>query len=236
MAIRNPAGYTIMYHGWFDADISDAARLTILAIYSFFNQQTRDWFETPTVERVSILRNLSERTVKDHFTELESAGLIRRERTPIAGGGSVLTIEIVEPKRSNPAHKDTIYEGAENCTLGRGSSSHPQKVQKIAPSFSNNTNGIITEDNNKQKTNSISGSTAPDFLAPIESTEPKPDSRFMHNYDREIKSPEFPFELRQRMQSSLGPDYFGVIHGINQNMIDSGFVSYAVERDRKSVV
>jgi len=131
--VRNPAAWTMMYHGWFDADISDSAKLTIWAIYSFFNQQTREWIETPTVERVAQLRKLNVRAVKDHYQELEAAGLIRRKRTPIIGGGSVLKIEIVEPSRDNPTYSDRDSEGAENCTLTR--------VQKIAPSI--NTKSVI---------------------------------------------------------------------------------------------
>lgn len=128
---RNPAAWTMMYHGWFDADISDSAKLTIWAIYSFFNQQTREWIEIPTVERVAQLRKLTIRAVKDHYQELEEAGLIRRKRTPVIGGGSALKIEIVEPSRHNPTYSDCDSEGAENCTL--------TKVQKIAPSIKSNT-------------------------------------------------------------------------------------------------
>lgn len=140
---RNPAAWTMLYHGWFDADISDPAKLTLWAIYSFYNHQANEWYEVPTVERVAQLRKLSTRIVKDHYKELEAAQLIRRRRVPLIGGGSVLEVEIIEPSRHKPVYKEPISEGADNFPLGdsEGEQNFPlTKGNKTTPSINTKTN------------------------------------------------------------------------------------------------
>lgn len=86
--------HTIVYDEWLLSDLSDGAKVTLWHIQFLWDHFTGDWRETPTVERLSGLRKLSLRTVKLHFQELEAAGFITRERTPVAGGGSSVKIAV----------------------------------------------------------------------------------------------------------------------------------------------
>lgn len=235
--MRNPAGYTKMFHGWFDAPISDGARLTILAIYSFFNQQHRCWFETPTVAKVAKLRGLSDDRVKEHYRELEDAGLIQRTREVVPGNGSVVTVTIVEPSDKSPA----FYEGGENTTLRGGQKHHPLKGAKTPPSYI----GINTKGFNKSTTSRISSSgdksacaktvtttssSSEDFLAPIPSNEPPPRPIVVERPQSKHVAPKFPPGLRDKVLSILGPDADGILASVNQLQIDSGFVEYTLKR------
>jgi hypothetical protein len=228
--MRNPAGYTKMFHGWFDADISDGARLTILAIYSFFNQQHRSWFETPTVVKVAKLRGMSEDRIKDHYRELEDAGLIKRTREAVPGKGSIVTVTIIEPSDKSPC----FYEGGENTTLRGGQEHHPLKVAKTPPSYI----GINTKGFNKSTTSRISAdksaitsSNSENFLDPIPSSEPTPQpQRLVRIESPKLIAPKFPPGLRDKVLSILGPDADGILASVNQLQIDSGFVEYALKR------
>ncbi len=228
--MRNPAGYTKMFHGWFDAPISDGARLTILAIYSFFNQQHRCWFETPTVAKVAKLRGMSEDRIKDHYRELEDAGLIKRAREVVPGKGSVVTVTIIEPSDKTPC----FSEGGENTTLRGGQEHHSLKVVKTPPSYI----GINTNGFNKSTTSRISAdksaitsSSPDDFLAPIPSNEKPPQPQRSVRIDSpKLIAPKFPPGLRDKVLSILGPDADGILASVNQLQIDSGFVEYALKR------
>ena len=227
--MRNPAGYTKMFHGWFDAPISDGARLTILAIYSFFNQQHRCWFETPTVAKVAKLRGLSYDRTKDHYRELEDAGIIRRTRKPIPGGGSILTVEVIEPSDKSPSFSP---EG-EKTSVGEVDRPAPEKEASNPPSYI----GINTKGFNKSTTSRISAdksaitsSSPDDFLAPVPSNEKPPRPTIIDSPRPKPVAPKFPPGLRDKVLSILGPDADGILASVNQLQIDSGFVEYALKR------
>lgn len=249
--MRNPAAWTMLYHGWFDADISDEAKLTIWAIYSFFNQSTREWIETPTVERVAKLRKLTTKAVKKHYQDLEEAGLIRRQRTPLMGGGSVLKIEIIEPSRDNPSYLDSGSEGEVHYPLRGGSLLPPPKVTSTSPSIKNKTLNPKTsfktttttttslllssrEGKSSSSSSFVSKSSAPENPEPFEMLAPGRTltNPAAHRPDR-TPLPEpvhVSPEMVSRIQGILGTD--SVARHIRQEHIDSGFVNYALEACR----
>lgn len=244
--MRNPAAWTMMYHGWFDADISDQAKLTIWAIYSFFNQQTREWIEIPTVERVAKLRKITPRNIREHYKELESAGLIRRQRTPLMGGGSVLKIELIEPSRDNPSYLEPCSEEDASIPLRRGCQYPPPKRMPASPSINTKTLNPKTSTNTTTTTKlslSTRGENLPSSL-PISHTspqKPEPEPFEIGPQDRALPNPaahrvdrtplpdpvQMPVEMVSRIQGILGTDT--VARHIKQEHVDSGFVNYALE-------
>lgn len=132
--MRNPAGYTMFYHGWADAGISDGAKMTLMAIYSCFCQQSRTWYKVPTVAMIVEMRGMCDKTIRMHYKELEKAGIIKRKRVPVQGGGSFLTVGIIEPLRLNPAYRDQDSEAVNTYHL-RGGKELQSEAVKLTASF-----------------------------------------------------------------------------------------------------
>lgn len=78
---------------WLATDLSDGAKVTFWV--------ARSMTETPTLQRLMHIRDVSFRTIKHHILQLERAGLVRRVYVPGARGGVLMQLQIISSKEGD---------------------------------------------------------------------------------------------------------------------------------------